>query len=307
MAIPKTEWIWHNGQFVKWDDANVHITTHALHYGSSVFEGLRSYAAKAGPAILGLAPHVQRLFDSCRVMRMDLPYTQAEISSAIVETVRRNGLNACYIRPLAYKGTGTITLDARKAQTEFAIMAFDFGSLMGADGLENGVDVMVSSWRRMAPNTHAGMSKAGGNYVNSGFVTMEANDLGYMEGITLDINGHVSEGSGENVFVVYRGAIYTPPVGASILMGVNRGYIITLARELGYEVREETFPREMLYVADEIFFTGTAVEVTPVRSVDKIRIGGGSRGQVTRQIQEQFFGIINGGIPDRYGWMTPVK
>ncbi|MBK8419803.1 branched-chain amino acid transaminase [Candidatus Villigracilis saccharophilus] len=307
MAIPKTEWIWHNGQFVKWDDANVHITTHALHYGSSVFEGLRSYAAKAGPAILGLDPHVQRLFDSCRVLRMDLPYTQDQISSAIIETVLRNGLNACYIRPLAYKGTGTITLDARKAQTEFAIMAFDFGSLMGADGLENGVDVMVSSWRRMAPDTHAGMTKAGGNYVNSGFVTMEANDLGYMEGITLDVNGHVSEGSGENIFAVYRGAIYTPPVGASILLGVNRSYIIALAREMGYEVREETFPREMLYVADELFFTGTAVEVTPIRSVDRIKIGNGSCGPITKRIQDQFFGIINGAIPDTHGWMTLVK
>lgn len=307
MAIPKTEWIWHNGQFVKWGDANVHITTHALHYGSSVFEGLRSYSTKAGPAILGLDPHVQRLFDSCRVLRMDLPYTQEKISSAIIETVRRNGLQACYIRPLVYKGTGTITLDARGAQTEFAIMAFDFGPLMGADGMKNGVDVMVSSWRRMAPDTHAGMTKAGGNYVNSGFVTMEANDLGYMEGITLDVNGHVSEGSGENIFAVYRGAIYTPPVGASILLGVNRSYIIALAREMGYEVREETFPREMLYVADELFFTGTAVEVTPIRSVDRIKIGNGSRGPITQKIQGQFFGIISGEIPDKHGWMTLVK
>ncbi|MBI5351173.1 MAG: branched-chain amino acid transaminase [Chloroflexi bacterium] len=307
MAISKTEWIWHNGQFVKWDDANVHITTHALHYGSSVFEGIRSYSTKAGPAILGLDPHVQRLFDSCRVMRMDLPYTQEQTSSAIIETVRRNGLDACYIRPLAYKGTGTITLDARGAQTEFAIMAFDFGRLLGTDGIENGVDVMVSSWRRMAPDTHAGMTKAGGNYVNSGFVTMEANDLGYMEGITLDVNGHVSEGSGENIFVVYRGAIYTPPVGASILLGVNRSYIITLAHELGYEVREDTFPREMLYVADELFFTGTAVEVTPIRSVDRIKIGNGGRGPVTEKIQSQFFGIISGDIPDKHGWMTLVK
>lgn len=307
MTIPKSEWIWHNGSFVKWDDANVHISTHALHYGSSVFEGIRAYETKNGTAILGLMPHVQRLFDSCKIIRMDLPYAQDEISSAIVETVRRNGLTSCYIRPLAYKGSGTITLDWRGSPTELAIMAFSFGRLLGAEGVEQGVDVMISSWRRMAPNTHAGMSKAGGNYVNSGFVTMEANDLGYMEGITLDINGHVSEGSGENVFVVYRGAIYTPPVGASILMGVNRGYIITLARGLGYEVREETFPREMLYVADEIFFTGTAVEVTPVRSVDKIKIGNGSRGGVTKAIQDQFFGIIRGDIPDQYGWMTPVR
>ena len=307
MAIPKTEWIWHNGQFVKWDEANVHITTHALHYGSSVFEGLRAYESKSGPAILGLAPHVQRLFDSCRVMRMDLPYSQEQVSSAIIETVRRNGLKSCYIRPLAYKGSGTITLDARSAPTEFAIMAFDFGPLMGAEGIESGVDVMVSSWRRMAPDTHAGMTKAGGNYVNSGFVTMEANDLGYMEGITLDVNGHVSEGSGENVFAVYRGEIYTPPVGASILLGVNRSYVISLARGMGYEVREEAFPREMLYVADELFFTGTAVEVTPIRSVDRIKVGNGARGPITKQIQDQFFGIISGEIPDRHGWMTIVK
>ena len=307
MAIPKSEWIWHNGRFVKWDDANVHVTTHALHYGSSVFEGLRVYATSKGPAILGLEPHIRRMFDSCRIVRMDLPYTQEEISSAIIETVRRNGLQSGYIRPLAYKGSGTITLDARGAPTEFAIMVFEFGRLLGAEGIEQGVDVMVSSWRRMAPDTHAAMAKSGGNYVNSGYVTMEANDLGYAEGIALDVNGFVSEGSGENVFVIHRGAIYTPPVGASILLGVNRDYVITLARDLGYEVREHAVPREMLYVADEIFFTGTAVEVTPVRSVDRIKIGNGSRGLITKRIQDQFFGITSGEIPDKYGWMTPVE
>ena len=307
MAIPKAEWIWHNGQFVKWDEANVHITTHALHYGSSVFEGLRAYESKDGTAILGLEPHVRRLFDSCRILRMDLPYSPEEVSAAIVETVRRNELKSCYIRPLAYKGSGTIALDARNSPTEFAIIAFDFGRYLGEEGIENGVDVMVSSWRRMAPDTHAGLTKAGGNYVNSGYVTMEAADMGFMEGITLDINGHVSEGSGENVFVVYRGAIYTPPVGASILLGVNRGYVISLAHEMGYEVREETFPREMLYIADEIFFSGTAVEVTPVRSVDRIQIGSGGRGPITKRIQDQFFGIIRGDLPDAHGWMTIVK
>jgi len=307
MAISKSEWIWHNGEFVKWDDANVHITTHALHYGSSVFEGIRSYATKAGPAILGLTPHVQRLFDSCKIVRMDLPYTTAQVSSAIIETVRRNGLGACYIRPLAYKGVGTMGLDARNSPTEFAIMVFEFGRYLGADAIEQGVDVMVSSWRRMAPDTHAAMTKSGGNYVNSQFVTMEASDLGFVEGITLDVNGYVSEGSGENIFVVYRGVIYTPPVGASILLGVNRNYVITLVRDMGYDVREQTFPREMLYVADEIFFTGTAVEVSPIRSVDKIKIGNGSRGPITKMIQDQFFGIINGEIPDKYGWMTLVK
>lgn len=307
MAIPKAEWIWHNGRFVKWDEANVHVTTHALHYGSSVFEGLRAYESKNGTAILGLEPHVRRLFDSCRILRMDMPYSPEEVSAAIVETVRRNELKSCYIRPLAYKGSGTIALDARNSPTEFAIIAFDFGRYLGEEGIENGVDVMVSSWRRMAPDTHAGLTKAGGNYVNSGYVTMEAADMGFMEGITLDINGHVSEGSGENVFVVYRGAIYTPPVGASILLGVNRGYVISLAREMGYEVREETFPREMLYIADEIFFSGTAVEVTPVRSVDRIQIGRGGRGPITKRIQDRFFGVIRGDLPDAHGWMTIVK
>jgi branched-chain amino acid aminotransferase len=307
MAIPKTEWIWLNGKFVEWDDANVHITTHALHYGSSVFEGIRAYATSKGTAILGLKPHVQRLFDSCRIVRMDLPYTQEQVSSAIIETVRRNGLKSCYIRPLVYKGSGTIGLDARNAPTEFAIMAFEFGRYLGADSIEQGVDVMVSSWRRMAPDTHTVMAKSGGNYVNSAYVTMEASDLGFAEGITLDVNGYVSEGSGENVFVVHRGAIYTPPVGASILLGVNRDFVITLARDMGYEVREQIFLREMLYLADEIFFTGTAVEVTPVRSVDRIKIGNGSRGPITKRIQDQFFGIISGEIPDKYGWMTPVK
>lgn len=307
MAIPKSEWIWHNGKFVKWDEANVHITTHALHYGSSVFEGLRSYKTKSGPAILGLTPHVQRLFDSCRIVRMDLPYSQEQIASAIIETARRNGREACYIRPLAYKGSGTIGLDSRGSPTELAIMVFELGRYLGEDAYEQGVDVMVSSWRRMAPDTHAAMSKSGGNYVNSQFVTMEAADNGFAEGIALDVSGFVSEGSGENVFLVRRGVIYTPPVGASILLGVNRDYVITIARDLGYEVREQMLPREMLYVADELFFTGTAVEVSPIRSVDRIKIGNGSRGPITKKIQDQFFGIINGDIPDKYGWMTQVK
>ncbi len=307
MPIPKSEWIWHNGQFIKWEDATVHVTTHALHYGSSVFEGLRAYDASKGPAILGLEPHVRRLFDSCKIMRMELPYTQEQVSSAIVETVRRNGLRSCYIRPLAYKGTGTIGLDARGLPTELAIFAIEFGRYLGADSIEQGVDVMVSSWRRMTPGTLAAMSKTGGNYVNSQFVTMEANDAGFAEGITLDVNGLVSEGSGENVFVIYRGVIYTPPVGASILLGITREYVIALAHEMGYEVREQTFPREMLYLADEIFLTGTAVEISPVRSVDKVKVGNESRGPITKKIQDEFFGILQGNIPDKHGWLTIVE
>ncbi len=307
MAIPKTEWIWHNGGFVKWDDAKVHVTAHALHYGSSVFEGLRAYETPQGPAILGLQPHVRRLFDSCRVMRMDLPYSPEQVSDAIVETVRRTKLGACYVRPLVYKGVGPIGLDARSAPTEMAIFAFEFGPYLGEASLEQGVDVLVSSWRRVAPDTLASLSKSGGNYVGSQFIAMEAADLGFAEAIALDVNGLVSEGSGENIFVLYRGVIYTPPVGGSILLGVTRDCVLSLARDLGYEVREQSFPREMLYLADEIFLTGTAVEISPVRSVDKIPVGKGGRGPVTARLQEEFFGILQGKIPDRHGWLTFVK
>ncbi len=307
MPIPKSEWIWHNGQFVKWDDANVHVTVHALHYGSSVFEGIRAYDTPKGTAILGLDPHVRRLFDSCHIMRMDLSYSQEEVCSAIIETVRRNGHKSCYIRPLVYKGSGTITLDARIAPTEMVILTLEFGRLYSEDALEQGADVMVSTWRRMAPGTLATMSKTGGNYVNSQFVVMEAKDHGFAEGIALDVNGFVSEGSGENVFVIRHGVIYTPPVSASILMGVTRDYMITLAHDMGYEVREQTFPREMLYVADEVFLTGTAAEITPIRSIDNIKIGSGKRGPITKKLQDEFFGITSGQIADRYGWMTIVK
>ena len=307
MSIPKTEWIWHNGRFVKWDEATVHVSAHALHYGSSVFEGLRLYETPHGPAILQLHPHVRRLFDSCRILRMQLPYSADEVASAIVETVRRNGLTSAYIRPLAYKGAGPIALDARSAPTELAIFAFEFGPYLGEAALEHGVDVLVSSWRRVAPDTLASMSKAGGNYLNSQFIAMEAADLGFQEGIALDVNGLVSEGSGENIFVVYRGVLYTPPVGASILMGITRQCVLTLAAELGLEVREQNLPREMLYLADEIFFSGTAVEISPIRSVDKITIGQGGRGPITMKIQNAFYSILSGKVPDRHGWLTLVE
>jgi len=307
MTIPKTEWIWHNGRLVKWDQATVHVSAHALHYGSSAFEGLRLYDTPRGPAILQLQPHIRRLFDSCRILRMELPYTPENIASAIIDTVRRNQLRTAYIRPLAYKGVGPIGLDARSAPTELAIFAFEFGPYLGREALEQGVDVMVSSWRRMAPDTLAGMSKAGGNYLNSQFIAMEAADHGYSEGIALDVNGLVSEGSGENIFVAYRGTLYTPPVGASILMGITRDCVLTLARELGHEVREQNLPREILYVADEIFFTGTAVEISPVRSVDNVPVGDGKRGPITTSIQEAFYAILEGREPDKHSWLTHVE
>jgi branched-chain amino acid aminotransferase len=307
MSIPRTEWIWQNGEFVKWEDATVHVTAHALHYGSSVFEGLRAYATPKGPAILAAEAHIRRLFDSCRVMRMDLPYGSEQVLSAIVEIVRRNELDSCYIRPLVYRGSGRIGLDGRSAPTEMAIFAFEFGRYLGDAAIEQGVDVMVSSWRRAAPDTLAAMSKSGGNYVSSQFITMEAKDLGFAEAIALDVNGLVSEGSGENIFVVYRGELYTPPVGSSILLGVTRDCILTLARALEMEVREQSFPREMLYLADEIFFTGTAVEISPVRSVDRVKVGNGAPGPITKKLQDAFFGILNGSIPDEYHWLTFVK
>ncbi len=307
MSIPKTDWIWHNGDFVRWDDATVHVTAHALHYGSSVFEGLRAYATPSGPAILALEAHIRRLFDSCRITRIDLPYGFDQIQAAIVEVVRRNKLQSCYIRPLVYKGTGPIGLDARTAPTEMAIFAFEFGPYLGDEAIEHGVDVMVSSWRRLAPDTLAAMSKSGGNYINSQFIVMEARDLGFAEAIALDVNGLVSEGSGENIFMVYRGALYTPPVGSSILLGVTRDCILTLARGLGIEVREQSFPREMLYVADEVFLTGTAVEISPVRSVDKVQVGAGAPGPITKSLQDEFFGILKGRKPDEHHWLTFVR
>lgn len=307
MPIPKSEFIWFDGQFVPWDAANVHVTAHALHYGSSIFEGIRAYATPRGPAILGLRPHLQRFFDSAKIMRIHIPFTIEQIEDAVLETVRRNHHQGCYIRPLAFRGSETFSLNARACPTHVVIITFEWGRYLGAEAVEKGVDVMVSSWRRMATDTFAPMAKAGGNYVNSQFVAMEAADYGFVEGIAMDVNGFVSEGSGENIFVVYRGEIFTPPVAASALMGITRYYAITLAQDMGYRVREENIPREMLYVADEIFFTGTAAEITPVRSVDRVPIGNGGRGPITQRIQEEFFGIVSGEKPDRFGWLTFVN
>lgn len=307
MPLPKSEWIWFNGDFVPWDAATVHVSVHALHYGSSVFEGIRAYATPDGPAILGLEAHTRRLLESCRMVRMPVPYTAEELAEAMKEIVRKNGHEACYIRPLVFRGSETFSLDSRSVPVEVVIMTIEWGRYLGAEAIENGVDVMVSSWRRMAPDTHMPMAKVGGNYINSQMIFIEAKENGFTEGIALDAQGFVSEGSGENIFVVYRGVIYTPPVGASILMGITREYIITLAKEMGYEVREAMIPRDMLYAADETFFCGTAAEVTPVRSVDRVPIGNGSRGPITRQIQDAFFGIVSGERPDRYGWLTPVN
>ncbi len=300
-------YVWHNGQLVAWEDAKVHVASHALHYGSSVFEGIRAYDTPQGPAVLCLHGHVRRLFDSCRIFRMEVPYSPEELSEAILKTVDRNGHRTCYIRPLVYRGAGAFGLDPRKAPVEVAILTLEWDAYLGSEALEQGVDVVVSTWRRMAPSTHPAMAKISGNYVNSQLMTMEARDGGFAEAIALDVEGYVSEGSGENVFVVRDGVVYTPSLAHSILPGVTRQVAITLLRDLGYEVREVSLPREMLYLADEIFFTGTAAEITPVRSVDRIPVGTGRRGPVTEQVQKAFFDIVTGRAQDRHGWLTPIR
>lgn len=307
MAIPKSEVIWFNGEFVPWDEAKVHVLAHVLHYGTSVFEGIRAYQTPAGSAVLGLKPHVRRLFNSCKIINMPIPYSQEEVEQAIVNTVARNKHNACYIRPLVFRGYEVLGVDPRACPVEMIIATWEWGAYLGADAIEKGVDVAVSSWRRMAPDTHPAMAKVGGNYINSQMVVMEAKRHGYIEGIVLDVQGYVSEGSGENIFVVLDGVIYTPPLGNSILTGITRHFAMTLAQEKGYPIIEQQIPREMLYIADEVFFTGTAAEITPVKSIDGIDIGRGSRGPITEDIQSEFFAIITGEVEDRHSWLTPVQ
>jgi len=306
MSIPKSEKIWFNGQFVPWDEAQVHVTAHALHYGSSAFEGIRCYSTPQGPAIFRLDAHVERLYKSCKIYRTEMPYSPDELRQAIIDTVRVNQHQSCYIRPLVFRGAATLGLKPYDCPVEVVIITFEWGRYLGPEALEEGVDVCVSSWARMAPNTYPASAKIGGHYTNSQLIAMEALENGYTEGIALDVFGYVSEGSGENIFLVENEIVRTPPLASSILGGITRGCTITLARDLGYEVREELIPREALYIADEVFFTGTAAEITPVRSIDRIPIGTGHRGPVTERIQSEFLGITSGQVADRYGWLTPV-
>ena len=307
MSTPKADWIWFNGQFVPWDEANVHVTTHALHYGSSVFEGIRAYSTPKGPAILGLDQHIRRLYDSCRIIRLEIPYSNDEIVDSLKATIIKNDHDSCYIRPIVFRGAYRLGVDGRACPTDVVIITFPWGRYLGEDAIEQGVDVMVSSWRRMGLDTHPAMAKAGGNYLNSQFIVMEARDRGFIEGISLDMHGYVSEGSGENIFIIYKEKIYTPPIAASILPGITRQFVITLINDFGYQLREEMVPREMLYIADEIFFTGTAAEITPIKSVDNIGIGRGGRGPITERLQNEFFGIVSGVSPDRFNWLTHIE
>ncbi|MHB1293736.1 MAG: branched-chain amino acid transaminase [Anaerolineae bacterium] len=302
----KSEFIWFDGKFIPWDDAKVHVLSHVMHYGSSVFEGIRAYETAQGTAVFCLPKHVKRMFDSCRIYRMEIPFTPTEVEQAIVQTVARNQLRSCYIRPLAFRGYETLGVEGRGCPMQLIVAAWNWPAYLGPEALEQGVDVGVSSWRRMAPDTFPAAAKVGGHYANSQLIRMEAAEHGYSEGIALDIYGYVAEGSGENIFIVQDGVLITPPTFASILNGITRQCVLTLARDLGYEVREQQISREQLYLADEIFFSGTAAEVTPIRSVDHIVVGPGRRGPITGHIQSEFFKIIKGEVPDRYHWLTPV-
>ncbi len=307
MGMKAADKIWYDGHLVPWDQATVHVGAHALHYGSSIFEGIRAYENGKGPAIFCLDAHIERLFNSAKIYRMEIPYSKDEIGQAIVDTVKVNEHQACYIRPLVFRGLGGFSLDPRSCPVQVVILTIEWGRYLGPEAIEQGVDVGVSSWSRMAPNTFPAAAKIGGQYINSQLIAMEASQNGYAEGIALDANGFVSEGSGENVFVVSNGCVLTPPLSSSILQGVTRRCVITLAEELGYKVREEHIPRELLYTANEVFFTGTAAEVTPVRSIDGITVGAGRRGPVTERLQREFFGITGGEIADRHGWLTVVQ
>jgi len=305
MAIQKTEKIWHNGKFIAWDDATIHVMSHVVHYGSSVFEGIRCYAPPTGPAIFRATEHIQRLVDSARIYRIDLSFTRDEIVSAMVELVGRNGVWPCYVRPIVLRGYGEAGVNPFNSPTEVYICNYPWGKYLGADASE-GVDACISSWTRIAPNTLPAMAKAGANYMNSQLIKMEAIVNGYAEGIALDVNGYVSEGSGENLFVVRNGVLQTAPLGNSVLPGITRDSVLQIARDLGIKIIEQQIPRESLYIADEVFFTGTAAEITPIRSVDKTNVGKGNLGPVTKSLQAEFYGIVRGEKPDRYGWLTPV-
>ena len=300
MPIQTTKNIWHNGRMIPWEQANIHVMSHVVHYGSSVFEGLRCYT----PGIFRLQDHMQRLIDSAKIYRMPIQYSLEELCSAAVDLVEANGVAPCYIRPIAFRGYGEIGVNPLRSPMEVYIANFPWGKYVPGN---EGADVCISSWNRLAPNTMPSLAKAGANYMNSQLIRMEAEINGYSEGIALDVNGYLSEGSGENLFVVRGGVVYTTPLANSVLNGITRSSVMAIAKSLDIPVVEQPLPREMLYIADEAFFTGTAAEVTHLRSVDRILIADGKMGPITTAIYEEFFGIVNGKKPDRYNWLTPVK
>ena len=291
---------------VDWKDANIHVLSHVVHYGTSVFEGIRAYKNENGVGVFRLKEHVQRLFDSAKIYKIEIPYTQEEIEEAILETVRVNELDGCYIRPIVFKGYGELGVDPSNCPVNVVIAAWEWGSYLGEEGMANGVDIGVSSWRKPAPDTFPALAKCGANYMNSQLAKLEAIDNGYDEAIMLDYEGHVSEGSGENIFLVEGEKLFTPSMSSSNLKGITRDSVMTIARDLGYEVVEEVISRERLYAADEVFFTGTAAEVTPIRSIDHRTIGIGKRGPISEKIQTAFFDIVEAKTEDKYNWLSYI-
>lgn len=302
-----TEYIWMNGELVKWEDAKIHVLSHVVHYGSSVFEGMRAYKTEKGPACFRLEEHTKRLFDSAKIYRMDIKFTAAEINQAICDLIQKNKLEECYVRPVVYRGFGDLGVNPSSCPVDITIAVWPWGKYLGPEALEDGVSVCVSSWHRLAPNTMPAMAKAGANYMNGQLIKMEAISHGYVEGIGLDVSGHVSEGSGENIFLVRNGALVTPTFAASILPGITRRSVIKIADEMGIKVIEQNVPREALYLADEVFFTGSAAEITPISKIDNIQIGAGKCGPITKKIQQAFFDIVEGRAEDRFGWLTYVN
>ena len=307
MAREANGMIWMNGKFVAYEDAKIHVLSHVVHYGSSVFEGIRAYATPSGAAVFRLDRHVQRMLDSCKIARLNCPYGYETLMDAVRETVRMNGGGACYIRPVVYRGFKTLGVNPTGVPVDVAIATLNWGKYLGKDALDHGIKVRVSSWNRQAPNTFPAMAKTGANYLNSQLIKLEAVADGYEEGIALDTFGYIAEGSGENIFLVRGDTIYTPTIANAILPGVTRDCIMTLAKDLGLEVREEQLPREMLYISDEVFFSGTAAEITPITEIDRILVGAGAVGPVTRKLQKAFFDIVEGKVRDRHGWLFPVE
>ena len=304
MPIETTSNIWHNGQLIPWEKANIHVMSHVIHYGSSVFEGIRCYEQPSAAGIFRLPEHMQRLIDSAKIYRMPLPYSVDQLMDAVVDVVEANGVTPCYIRPIAFRGYGEIGVNPLKSPVEVYVANFPWGKYVPGDA---GADVCISSWNRLAPNTMPSLAKAGANYMNSQLIRMEAEVNGYSEGIALDVNGYLSEGSGENLFIIRGGTLYTSPLANSVLNGITRDSILVLARQLGIPVVEQALPRELLYICDEAFFTGTAAEVTHLRSVDRILVADGKMGPITTALHKAFFDIVNGLAPDTHNWLTPVK
>lgn len=306
MPLKKSDKIWMDGKFVDWDDAKIHVCAHVIHYGTCVFEGIRCYNTKKGPAIFRLEPHIKRLYNSAKMYRMEPEMPKKDFMDACFETIKVNKMEECYIRPVVYRGYFELGVNPFNNPINSFIVVWEWGKYLGPEALEQGVDVCVSSWDRIAPNTFPALAKTGANYMNSQLIKMEAIKNGYVEGIALDANGYVSEGSGENIFLIQDGILFTPPLGASVLPGITRNTVIELAESLGYKVVEKLIPREMLYIADEVFFTGTAAEISPIRSVDQIQVGEGKRGPITTELQNLFFKVLNAEVDEWMDWLDFV-